>query len=98
MVPQSFCSLAALLYFKFHRFLPIFSPSKYDLLCIYMLKTTVLPPNLTKTSLEYNKFDSDKTKHGLRVLKVQGVHKVLHTFKILISQKPHMVETLDFRQ
>ena len=29
---------------------------------------------------------------------VQGVHKVLHTFKILISQKPHMVETLDFRQ
>ena len=31
-------------------------------------------------------------------LVVQGVHKVLHTFKILISQKPHMVETLDFRQ
>ena len=29
---------------------------------------------------------------------LQGVHKVLHTFKILISQKPHMVETLDFRQ
>ena len=29
---------------------------------------------------------------------IQGVHKVLHTFKILISQKPHMVETLDFRQ
>ena len=32
------------------------------------------------------------------ILKVQGVHKVLHTFKILISQKPHMVETIDFRQ
>ena len=32
------------------------------------------------------------------VVKVQGVHKVLHTFKILISQKPHMVEILDFRQ
>ena len=29
---------------------------------------------------------------------IQGVHKVLHTFKILISQKPHLVETLDFRQ
>ena len=29
---------------------------------------------------------------------IQDVHKVLHTFKILISQKPHMVETLDFRQ
>ena len=26
------------------------------------------------------------------------VHKVLHTFKILISQNPQMVETLDFRQ
>ena len=32
------------------------------------------------------------------VFVIQGVHKVLHTFKILISQKPHMVETLDFRQ
>ena len=32
------------------------------------------------------------------ILELQGVHKVLHTFKILISQKPHMVETLDFRQ
>ena len=31
-------------------------------------------------------------------LDVQGVHKVLHTFKILISQKPHKVETLNFRQ
>ena len=29
---------------------------------------------------------------------IQGVHKFLHTFKILISQKPHIVETLDFRQ
>ena len=29
---------------------------------------------------------------------VQGVHKVLHTFKILISQKPHKVETLNFRR
>ena len=32
------------------------------------------------------------------VNKVHGFHKVLHTFKILISQKPHIVETLDFRQ
>jgi len=30
--------------------------------------------------------------------KVQGVHKVLHTLKIFISQKPHKVETLHFRQ
>ena len=29
---------------------------------------------------------------------IQGVHKVLHTFKILISQKPLKVETLNFRQ
>ena len=29
---------------------------------------------------------------------VQGVHKVLHTSKIFISQKPHKVETLHFRQ
>jgi len=29
---------------------------------------------------------------------VQGVHKVLHTLKIFISQKPHKVETLHFRQ
>ena len=28
---------------------------------------------------------------------VQGVHKVLHTLKIFISQKPHKVETLHFR-
>ena len=28
--------------------------------------------------------------------KIQGVHKVLQTFKILISQKPHKVETLNF--
>jgi len=27
---------------------------------------------------------------------VQGVHKVLHTLKIFISQKPHKVETLNF--
>ena len=32
-----------------------------------------------------------KTDH---VNEVQGVHKVLHTLKIFISQKPHMVETL----
>ena len=32
------------------------------------------------------------------LFKIQGVHKVLHTFKILISQKPHKVETLNFRQ
>jgi len=29
---------------------------------------------------------------------LQGVHKVLHTLKIFISQKPHKVETLHFRQ
>jgi len=29
---------------------------------------------------------------------IQGVHKVLHTLKIFISQKPHKVETLHFRQ
>ena len=29
---------------------------------------------------------------------IQGVHKVLQTFKILISQKPHKVETVNFRQ
>jgi len=29
---------------------------------------------------------------------IQGVHKVLHTLKIFISQKPHKVETLNFRQ
>ena len=29
---------------------------------------------------------------------IQGVHKVLHTFKILMSQKPDKVETLNFRQ
>jgi len=29
---------------------------------------------------------------------IQGVHKVLHTLKMLISQKPHKVETLHFRQ
>ena len=27
---------------------------------------------------------------------IEGVHKVLHTFKILITQKPHMVEPLIF--
>jgi len=32
------------------------------------------------------------------VFSVQGVHKVLHTLKIFISQKPHKVETLHFRQ
>ena len=29
---------------------------------------------------------------------IQGVNKVLHTLKIFISQKPHKVETLHFRQ
>ena len=28
----------------------------------------------------------------------QGVHKVLNTFKIFISQKPYKVETLNFRR
>ena len=28
----------------------------------------------------------------------KGVRKILPTFKILISQKPHEVETLNFRQ
>jgi len=32
------------------------------------------------------------------ISEVQGVHKVLHTLKIFISQKPHKVETLHFRQ
>ena len=31
-------------------------------------------------------------------VQIQGVHKVLHTLKIFISQKPHKVETLHFRQ
>ena len=34
----------------------------------------------------------------VRIFDVQGVHKVLHTLKIFISQKPHKVETLHFRQ
>ena len=43
--------------------------------------------------------DQVQKKNGQTLnVKVQGVHKVLHTFKILISQKPHMVETLDFRR
>ena len=31
-------------------------------------------------------------------MNIQGVHNVLHTFKILISQKPHKAETLNFGQ
>jgi len=31
-------------------------------------------------------------------VELQGVHKVLHTLKFFISQKPHKVETLHFRQ
>ena len=37
-----------------------------------------------------------KMRFNVKIL--QSVHKVLHTFKILISQKPHKVETLNFRQ
>jgi len=29
---------------------------------------------------------------------IQSVHKVPYTFKILISQKPHKIDTLNFRQ
>ena len=50
----------------------------------------------------YNPDDPKGSGHGTMAppnyapVEIQGVHKVLHTFKILISQKPHMVETLDF--
>ena len=39
--------------------------------------------------------DTDKSRE---ILNIQGVHKVLHTLKIFISQKPHKVETLHCRQ
>ena len=29
-------------------------------------------------------------------IEVQGVHKVLHTLNMFISQKPHKVETLHY--
>ena len=40
----------------------------------------------------------DTVSHKKLLHKLQGVHKVQHTFKILISQKLHMVKTLDFQQ
>jgi len=39
--------------------------------------------------------DTDKSRE---ILNIQGVHEVLHTLKIFISQKPHKVETLHCRQ
>ena len=39
-----------------------------------------------------------KTPLKNKIGNLQGVHKVLHTLKIFISQKPHKVETLHFRQ
>ena len=39
-----------------------------------------------------------KNLDGISLGELQGVHKVLHTLKIFISQKPHKVEILHFRQ
>jgi len=56
---------------------------------------------VSKTSLKNVAGDSavDAKKKIFRPIRViQGVHKVLHTLNIFISQKPHKVETLHFRQ
>ena len=57
-----------------------------------------------KTDLDdfVDEFDSRHDKRRIKLRwgddDIQGVHKVLHTLKIFISLKPHMVETLHFRQ
>ena len=82
MVPKSFCSIVKLFYFKFHRFLPIFYPSKYDLLCI-CLKVQIVRANLNNKSLEYNKFE--ETKHGQRALEVLlSIHQMVVFDVVLI--------------
>ena len=61
-------------------------------------RVSFVKKNNRKTEHDFVIYSPLKTCPPCKVQGIQGVHKVLHTFKILISQKPHMVETLDFRQ
>ena len=75
------------------------------LLELLFTKATNLAQRRLRNNLEKH-FNGDLDRRGfgltpaLAILSrpsvIQGVHKVLHTFKILISQKLHKAQTLNF--